>query len=282
MPKDDLKDTVQELYRSASQTRSHFGEDLDNACNYYADLVNFVSRVSPLRAEGNPQSLLDVGCGCGWSSFFLAKAGYRTTGVDLNPGEFEPPPIDNLTLREGNALALPFADSSFDIVVSYQCLEHVPKPEAALKEMIRVCKTNGIISIVGPNLVTPFLPAKFAFREIKTRRLSFRRQASTPRHPYGNTIPEHLAKALWATALLSQKLFDQHVRFSMRVPDTIPPFEADNDACYLCNPTDLIRFFRKNRLRVLQKGRHGRPPISYLFAGGTWVAAQKCQVLPVL
>lgn len=61
----------------------------------------------------------------------------------------------------------------------------------------------------------------------------------------------------------------------MRVPDTVPPFYSDNDACYLCNPTDLVKFFPKQGCSVIQTGRHGRLPFAYLFASGTWVAARK-------
>jgi SAM-dependent methyltransferase len=267
---------VQDLYRTAALTRSNFGGDLDGAMNYYADLVEFVSRISPSNTKNK---LLDVGCGCGWSSFCFTRAGYLTTGVDLNADEFEPPELENLTLREGSALALPFADSSFDVVTSYQCLEHIPDPEVALREMIRVCRPDGVIAIVGPNLVTPLLPLKFLFRELMNRGFLYKRDAQTPKHPYGNTAGENLSKFFSTALLLLQKLSGPKIRFDIRVPDSIPPFHGDNDACYLCNPIDLIRFFRNNHLHVIQKGRHGRPPLSYLFAGGTWVAAKKNELV---
>jgi SAM-dependent methyltransferase len=235
-----------------------------------------VSLVTPPAAgEAERKSLLDVGCGCGWSSYSFAQAGYATTGVDLNPEAFEPPVTDNLILREGSAIALPFDDESFDIVASYQCLEHIPDPEAALKEMIRVCRRGGVICIAGPNLVTPFLPIKFLAKDMMKRKLKYKRLPNTPRHPYGNTAPEEVMAVFSSTGLLRRKILSTRVQFTMRVPDTRPPFDGDNDACFLCNPTDIIRFFRRENFHVLRKGRHGRPPMSYLFAGGTWVAARK-------
>ena len=66
-------------------------------------------------------------------------------------------------------------------------------------------------------------------------------------------------------------------RFSMRTPDLTPPFHADNDACYLSNPIDLIKFFRENHCQVIQNGAYGRLPFTYLLAGGTWIAARKMQ-----
>ena len=63
--------------------------------------------------------------------------------------------------------------------------------------------------------------------------------------------------------------------FTMREPDTTPPFHADNDACYLCNPTDLVAFFRSRDFTVERRGKPGRLPLAYLAASGTWVAARK-------
>jgi len=266
---------AQQLYHSGDQTRARFGKDVEAATSYYAELVKFVGRVAPARPMDEPRELLDVGCGCGWSSYCLSKAGFRTTGVDLNPSAFEPPLDAMLNLRMGNALALPFEASSFDVIVSYQCLEHVPNPEAALNEMLRVCRPNGIVCIVGPNLLSPLLPIKFMVNELVRGKLALRRYPQTPRHPYGNTAPEHIAKLFSVTGMLMRKLASSSFFFTMRVPDSIPPFTADNDACYVCNPADMIRFFQRHGLRILQNGRHGRPPLSYLFAGGTWVAAQR-------
>jgi SAM-dependent methyltransferase len=272
----DPIDAAQLLYRTADGTRAKFGANVEAAMRFYTEFVNFVNQVSPLQPNDKSKDLLDVGCGCGWSSFSFAKAGYRTVGIDVNPLAFEPPENNNLSLRQGNALALPFEACSFDFVVSYQCLEHVPDPEAALKEMVRVCRPNGVVCIVGPNLLSPFLPIKFLIKEILGGSLTFKRRSPSPRHPYGNTALEHLVTLFSTTGLLLLKLVNPQITFTMRVPDQVPPFNADNDACYLCNPTDIARFFRQHNCRVLQNGRHGRPPLSHLIAGGTWVAAKKC------
>jgi hypothetical protein len=95
------------------------------------------------------------------------------------------------------------------------------------------------------------------------------------RHPYGNTIPEIFAFSLIRSAQLFLKLFRSIPVFSMRKPDTKPPFFADNDACYLCNPTDLIRYFTRQGFKLERHSKPKRPPLSYLFAGGTWIAAKK-------
>jgi hypothetical protein len=88
-------------------------------------------------------------------------------------------------------------------------------------------------------------------------------------------LPEILVAALLRSCQLVAKLVQQTPRFTMRDPDTTPPFHSDNDACYLCNPTDVIAFFRGRDYRVERRGKPGRPPLVYLVAGGTWVAARK-------
>jgi SAM-dependent methyltransferase len=262
----------QDLYRTQPGTRTQFGGAEAAATAYYDDFLSFVRAVAP---AGAATELLDVGCGCGWSSFRFAGAGYRTTGIDLNAAAFEPPATPNLTLREASALQLPFANAAFDVVVSYQCLEHLPETEAALFSLLRVLRPNGVIAIVGPNLASPFAAAKILVRELLRGDAVWRRDAATPRHPYGNSVAERAVKIASSAALLMNKLLDPEPSFTMRIPDSAPPFHGDNDACYLCNPVDLIKFFRRNGLTILRKGRPGRPPLSHVFAGGTWVAARK-------
>jgi len=272
---DDAVNSVQQTYKTESHTRVGFGVDAQAAARSYAPFLKFVEHVAPPRPSSVPLSLLDVGCGCGWTSFCLANAGYNTTGIDLNSRGFEPPPIPGLSLVEGNALALPFADASFDVVTSLQCVEPLPDPELALSEMMRVLRPGGTVVIVGPNLMSPVLPFKFLLREVHDRTLRWRRTSDTPSHPYGNTLSELLRNSFIVAARLLHKLFNDKPEFLMRTPETVPPFYADNDACYLCCPTDLVRFFAANGLRILKNGKDGRPAWTALFVGGTWVAASK-------
>jgi SAM-dependent methyltransferase len=267
-----MNETVQALYReSAAGVRATFaGADRAQAFEYYAPLLEFVSGINP-----PPARLLDVGCGSGWSTFTFANAGYNATGVDLNPAAFEPPPHDRCKLIAGSATDIPFAPQSFDLVVCYQCLEHVSAPRQALDEMMRACRPGGIIAIVGPNLVSPFPGLAYLAHPSSWRTVGFIRRPRMPRHPYGNTVPEILAVALLRTAQLAGKLIRRSPRFTMREPDSVPPFHADNDACYLCNPTDLISYLKGRGCRIERRGRPGRPPLTHVFAGGTWVAARK-------
>ncbi|HSU67035.1 MAG TPA: class I SAM-dependent methyltransferase [Tepidisphaeraceae bacterium] len=268
------REQLQDLYRnSKGAVRSTFASDPGQAAAYYCQLMDFVSR---LVTPGPEKKLLDVGCGSGWSSFEFAKRGFDVTGIDLNPDAFEAPadPAYALRLRARSAMDIPFPDNSFDLVVTYQCLEHVPAPERALDEMTRVCSPGGLVVVVGPNLLSPVKGLATLCNPRAWSRLQFRRKPETPMHPYGNTVPEILSVSVRDMVHLVRKLLRRRPEFLMRSPDLRPPFHADNDACYLCNPTDLIAYFRDRHLAIVRRGRHGRPPLSYLFAGGTWVAAR--------
>ena len=53
----------------------------------------------------------------------------------------------------GNAALLPFPASSFDIVLSSECIEHTEVPERALAEMLRVLRPGGVLVVTCPNRV---------------------------------------------------------------------------------------------------------------------------------
>jgi len=108
------------------------------------------------------QSVLDVGCGTGPVSITAARAGARVTGLDLTPALLEIARENGRMMevevewREGDAEALPFEDATFDVVVSQFGHIFAPRPEVAVKEMLRVLKPGGTIafSTWPPEMIT--------------------------------------------------------------------------------------------------------------------------------
>ncbi len=96
-------------------------------------------------------SVLDVGCANGVYVAKLLEHGYQAQGIDLLPyvewahlpGHFQ----------VADATRLPFADESFDTVIAFETLEHVPEPALALAELHRVTRETLILSV--PNCETP-------------------------------------------------------------------------------------------------------------------------------
>jgi len=106
-------------------------------------------RVAPQRGE----RVLDLATGTGWTSRLLARYGTHVTGADIAAdliaaakarARAEQLDID---YEIGDAEKLPFADGSFDAVVSTFGVMFASHPEAAAGEMARVCRRGGRIGL---------------------------------------------------------------------------------------------------------------------------------------
>ncbi len=97
-----------------------------------------------------PARILDIPCGTGRLSLYLAKKGFQITGVDISKAmicqaqkKLENHYIkDKIALQFGDAESLSFPDSFFDIVVSLRLFGHLPTDKRLniLKEIGRVSK----------------------------------------------------------------------------------------------------------------------------------------------
>ncbi len=92
--------------------------------------------------------VLDVGCGAGFLSNYLAQQGYEVHGVDLSDSSLQVArdydQTSNVRYTVANAASLPFKDNSFDVVTAMDFLEHVEQPKAIIAEMARVLRPGGI------------------------------------------------------------------------------------------------------------------------------------------
>lgn len=99
--------------------------------------------------------VLDVGCGLGFFAQRLVERGALVTACDLGPNLVE---ITRQRVKcacevvDALALVERFGPESFDGVVSSECIEHTPDPLAAVRQMARVLKPGGFLSISTPNL----------------------------------------------------------------------------------------------------------------------------------
>lgn len=111
---------------------------------------------------GGVSSVLDAGCGQGHWGRALAKvlpADARITGVDFEPewvrAAAQRAEQAGLAARcefvQGDAMALPFADDTFDLATCQTVLIHLPDPSAGLREMMRVIKPGGLVLAVEPS-----------------------------------------------------------------------------------------------------------------------------------
>lgn len=93
--------------------------------------------------------VLDVGSGPGRDALLLDSKGLEVICVDASPAMVDICTERGLTAIEGDLLALPFPDHSFDGVWSYTSLLHLPRHELgrALAEIYRVLRWNGVLGL---------------------------------------------------------------------------------------------------------------------------------------
>ncbi len=110
------------------------------------------------------ERVLDLGCGAGRHAFEMYRRGADVIAFDQDADELatvrewfaamrdagEVPEGAEADVKEGDALALPFADGEFDRVVAAEILEHVPADIAAIHELVRVTRPGGTVALTVP------------------------------------------------------------------------------------------------------------------------------------
>ena len=122
---------------------------------------------------GPGTSVIDVGCGAGRHSFEAYRRGadviaFDQSVEDLNDVDAiltamkeqgEAPEDARAEAVKGDALHLPYADGTFDVVIASEILEHVPADEQAIAELTRVLKPGGKLAVTVPR----WLPEKLCW-----------------------------------------------------------------------------------------------------------------------
>ncbi len=133
---------------------------MTSPASYYRENVTWVgtldrrlSAIADLVVGRGPRRVLDIGCGQGVLLDELATrlpAESQLVGLDVVP----PPAAAPWRGVTGDiATRLPFADSSFDVVVAGEVIEHVPHPDLMLSEIRRVLAPGGRLVLSTPNMV---------------------------------------------------------------------------------------------------------------------------------
>ncbi|HWQ55333.1 MAG TPA: methyltransferase domain-containing protein [Bryobacteraceae bacterium] len=120
------------------------------------DLLNeHLARYAFASRLARGKRVLDAGCGTGYGSAELAKVALSVNAVDVAPDALawarEHFPLPNLCFEQASATALPHPDASFDLVVSFEVIEHLEDWAAFLREVRRVLVPCGQFIVSTPN-----------------------------------------------------------------------------------------------------------------------------------
>jgi SAM-dependent methyltransferase len=105
------------------------------------------------------RDVFDGGCGTGYGSARLAAAGARSVlGVDLDPSSIRYArrhyASDRVTFQIGDLECLSLADSSIDLAVASNSLEHLDHPERFLESLARYLRPGGVAILAVPPIYT--------------------------------------------------------------------------------------------------------------------------------
>lgn len=135
----------------------YYGADGTQQKNRRQAQIDLIEELLKWAGVETAENILDVGCGIGGSSLYLAdKFHAQATGITLSPVQAnraterakEATLSDRSQFLVANAQAMPFGDDSFDLVWSLESGEHMPDKTKFLQECYRVLKPGGKLIMV--------------------------------------------------------------------------------------------------------------------------------------
>ena len=147
------------------------------------DLLNeHLARYTFAARLARGKRVLDAGCGAGYGSAELAHAAQAVVGIDYALDAVgharENYRLPNLFFEQGSCAAMPHRDSTFDLVVAFEVIEHLANWREFLREARRVLAPNGQFIVSTPNKLyytesrgaegaNPFHVHEFEFEEFR-------------------------------------------------------------------------------------------------------------------
>jgi ubiquinone/menaquinone biosynthesis C-methylase UbiE len=209
----EQQQAIREEYRKQAPSWGTFDIDED---------LRWVVAQIPLSRSHN---VLDVAAGTGLFGRALAHAVASVTAVDITPEMIDEgrrrakaDGIHNLRFELGSAEALPFADQSFDLVMSRYAIHHFADPQTALSEMSRVCKPDGLV--VNVDMVACENPAVGAYQNEVERMMDSTHTMMLS--------PSHLVRATTDAGLTMATYLSREVR--VKFDEWQPHVSAQSDA----------------------------------------------------
>ena len=216
----------------------------------YTDTIN---RFVPEKGR-----FLDVGCGTG-IAMSLIKEGVDICGVEVSDTSVQVCKQKGLSSILYNGKEIPYQNDFFDVVASYNVLEHVDNPVGFLDEQLRVLKNDGFLFVVCPNFLSV-----------------------TNNYHYHTRGMYQKIKNMFE---IIKRIMFRTVSFEKMETTISEDLLSDNDACNVTNPLDILKWSKANKLKLCywsasslySKGLVSRLdyPVLRLFLGSSFFVFQK-------
>ncbi len=146
------------MERTHSKELSADGERFIPGCSNLRNQEDHVARYTFAQRYIQGKVVLDIACGTGYGSDMMARGGaQRVVGIDIDAEAVQYAQdhyhAENSTYLCGSAEKIEFPDSYFDVIVSFETIEHLEETvrKKYLQEMRRVLKVDGLIVLSTPN-----------------------------------------------------------------------------------------------------------------------------------
>jgi SAM-dependent methyltransferase len=142
----------------------------------------------------------EMGCGAGFSRVFIENPNLKLTDVSKNPW------VD----MEVDALKMPFADNSVDVIIASHMIHHVATPKLFFDEVKRVLKKGGVLLI---HEINTSLMMRLALKQMRHEGYSYDVDVFDPK-----TIANNPADPWSANCAIPQLLFHDSKAFERHIP----------------------------------------------------------------
>lgn len=132
------------LYQSALPQKNFYDNDPEQVSRYvYA--LKFIEN----------KTVLDAACGRGYGTYFISKKSKTMVGADIRKDYIEFAQnnysSNNIQFLESDVTKINLSDNTFDVIISFETIEHLQDADSFLREVVRLLKNDGILLLSTPN-----------------------------------------------------------------------------------------------------------------------------------